>query len=124
MSACAMRMCSTICQNECSNPFGTFPSSRGGMPLTTRSKLACAWPQSRNSLICALTAFSFMVAFIVPARSASEYSDDVRTRDDERLLCLEIPHQYRRILRRDHRRQQLDRRGDVDERKRRLHDGF
>src|SRR5438093_5629119 len=56
------------------------------------------------------------------AAIALEDSDEIRARDDERLVGLEVAHEDRRVVRRDHRRQQVDRRRDVDERKRRLHD--
>src|SRR6185503_8559088 len=54
--------------------------------------------------------------------SLAENPDDVGADDDERLFRLEVAHQHRRILRHDHRREQLHERRDVHEREGRLHD--
>ena len=51
----------------------------------------------------------------------SQNANEIRSRDDECLVGLEVAHEHRRIVRRDHRRQEVDGRRDVNERKRRLH---
>ena len=53
---------------------------------------------------------------------SSENPDQIGTGDDEGLLGLEIADQDGRVVRGDHRGQEVNRRRDVDKRKRRLHD--
>src|SRR5258706_9988235 len=61
MSCWASRMCSTSCQAEWTNPFGTAPRSVGGSPLTAASNPTWAFSQSMNSANCARNAFSAFV---------------------------------------------------------------
>src|SRR2546425_6938798 len=44
-----------------------------------------------------------------------QHAEDVRSRDDERLVALEVAHEDRGILRRDHAREEIHRRRDVHE---------
>src|SRR4051794_898020 len=53
---------------------------------------------------------------------SAQHANHIRAGDDERLIRLEIADEHRGIFGSDHRREQLDRRGDVDERESRLHD--
>ena len=55
-------------------------------------------------------------------RPSAQHSNHIRPRNDECLVRLEIAHEDRGHRGRDHRGQQIDRRRDVDERKRGLHD--
>src|SRR4051795_1189274 len=122
MSACAIRKCSTSCHRECSVPCGNCPRIRAGIPFTALSKPTCASSKSSSFTSCARNAFSFTKSPIHQFTNCSEHAYEIRSRDDERLVGLEVAHQHRRILRRDHRLQQIDGRRDVDEWKRRLHD--
>src|SRR5881296_887470 len=65
----------------------------------------------------------FRPAGLLRAWSA-EYPNDIRPGNDERLVGLEVADQNRRVLRRDHRREEIDWRGRVNEWERRLHDGL